>query len=316
MAVATSNTCNYGILSIMKVLLTGASGFLGKNITDVFSLHGVDSVVIGRQRPTHVHESKFFNIDILECIDFEHLVKLSGATHLLHLAWYTDHGKCWESPINLRWVDSTVRLVEAFCRSGGQQVVIAGTCAEYDWSFGYCKEDHTPLKPSTLYGIAKDASRRLVTAICDQYEIPCAWGRIFFPYGPGEDSRRLIPALMKVFDGHRVPFGVNAGIYRDFIHAKDVATGFLTLLQKRATGAFNISTEIPTKIGTVVELLASARSADPQIVLKLLSARKGEPAMLVGDNHKLKDLGWEPKYYLEEMIRSGRTYQTGKEELE
>lgn len=97
-----------------------------------------------------------------------------------HLAWYAEHGKYWDSPLNLRWTEATVRLVEAFCMAGGQQVVISGTCAEYDWTHGYCREDCTPIDPATLYGIAKDATRRLVMAICGQYQVPCAWGAGFF----------------------------------------------------------------------------------------------------------------------------------------
>lgn len=287
----------------MKVLLTGASGFLGRYVVELLLQQGIDIVVTGRQQPQGVCATNFLQVDFLSPVNFQELIESSGATHLLHLAWYAEHGKYWTSPLNLRWVDATIRLTEAFCLSGGKKVVMAGSCAEYDWSYGSCREASTPLNPATLYGTAKDATRRLVTAVCSEHQIPCAWGRIFLPYGLGEDNRRLIPALIEVFEGKRAPFGVNANAYRDFIHAEDVATGFLTLLQGEAAGAFNICSAQPVQIAEVVKMLAQSRDADPQLVLGLSTERPGEPSLLVGDNQKITELGWYAKYKLDEMTR-------------
>ena len=286
----------------MKILLTGASGFLGRGVVDLLSCQGIDTIVAGRRQPHGVLASNFLQVDLLGSVNFDELVKSSGATHLLHLAWYAEHGKYWPSPINLRWVDATVRLTEAFCLAGGQQVVLAGTCAEYDWSYGYCIEANTPLNPTTLYGTAKDVTRRLVSAVCAEHQVPCAWGRIFLPYGPGEDSRRLIPALTDVFNGKGAPFGVNATAFRDFLHVEDVAAGFLTLLQGETGGAFNIGSGHPVQIGEVVKLLAHSRNVDPQLVLDLSTERLVEPHFLVGDNKKISLLGWRARHKLSEIV--------------
>jgi nucleoside-diphosphate-sugar epimerase len=285
----------------LKVLLTGASGFLGRCVFKLLSLQGIDTVVVGRKQPHGVLASNFLHVDLLGSVDFNELVRSSGTTHLLHLAWYAEHGKYWNSPLNLRWIDATVRLIEAFCLAGGQQIVLAGTCAEYDWSYGYCSEANTPLNPATLYGIAKDVTRRLVTAVCAEHQVPCAWGRIFLPYGPGEHSDRLIPALTDAFNGKRAPFGVNSSAFRDFLHVEDVADGFLTLLQGEAVGAFNICSGQPVQIAEVVKLLAQSCNADPQLVFDLNTERPGEPSLLVGDNKKIVDLGWCTKHELSEL---------------
>lgn len=278
----------------MTVLLTGASGFLGRYVLDSLRQHGIEAVMLGRRRAPESEFADLIEADLLAAPDFAALVKESGATHLLHLAWYAEHGKYWTSPFNLRWVDATTRLVEAFCEAGGQQVVVAGTCAEYDWLHGYCREDSTPLNPTTLYGTAKDAARRLAMAICAQHQVQCAWGRVFLPFGTGEASQRLIPSLIEVLRGKRPPFGVNATAYRDFLHASDVAEGFISLLRSGASGAYNISSGQPVQLGDVVRLLARLLDADPQAVLSLTTERLAEPASLVGENLKLKTLGWQP----------------------
>ena len=276
----------------MKVILTGASGFIGRYVLKALQHRGIEVVAVGRARP---HPSvPFIEVDLLDITDFGSLVQQAQATHLLHLAWYAEHGKYWTSPLNLRWAEATTRLVEAFCVAGGQQVVIAGTCAEYDWAHGYCREDSTPLNPATLYGTAKDATRRLVMAVCAQHQVPCAWGRIFLPYGQGESASRLIPSLIDVFRGEREPFGVNATAYRDFLHAYDVAEGFVRLLTTGASGAYNICSGEPVRLAEVVTTLATLLGADPEPVLALTTERPGEPPLLVGENLKLKALGWRP----------------------
>jgi nucleoside-diphosphate-sugar epimerase len=276
----------------MRVLLTGASGFLGRYVLGQLIQREIDAVVVGRFRPAE-HSGDFIQADLLQTDDCSAVVQRAKATHLLHLAWYAEHGAYWRSPLNLRWLEASVRLVEAFCSAGGQKVVAAGTCAEYDWSYGNCREDTTPLTPASMYGTAKDATRRLADAVCSAHQVAFAWGRIFLPYGQGEDTRRLIPSLLDVFQGRRSPFGVNATAYRDFLHAEDVARGFIRLLLSDAEGAYNISSGQPTQIAEVVHLIASMVNGDSRIILDLSSERPGEPEMLIGDSQKLKALGWE-----------------------
>ncbi len=286
----------------MRVLLTGASGFLGRYVLGSLQKKGISTAVVGRTMPATVSKADFIQADLLAFPDYRSLLANSGATHLLHLAWYVEHGKYWTSPLNLRWSESSVRLVEAFCESGGQKVVMAGTCAEYDWAHGFCKEDVTPLRPTTLYGIAKDATRRLSIAVCAMYQIPFAWGRIFLPYGVGEDSRRLIPSLVEVFQGKKPPFGVNASAYRDFLHADDLAEGFIKLLPSEVSGAYNICSGQPVQICEAVRQIAQALKSDPQSILQLSTERPGEPLMLVGDNQKLKALGWQQAHSLANVL--------------
>jgi nucleoside-diphosphate-sugar epimerase len=285
----------------MRVLLTGASGFLGRYVLGQLTQRGIDVIVVGRSCPAE-HGGDFIQADLLQDDDRSAVVQRARATHLLHLAWYAEHGAYWASPLNLRWLEASVRLIEAFCSAGGQKVVAAGTCAEYDWSYGYCREDTTPLTPASMYGTAKDATRRLAGAVCSAHQVAFAWGRIFLPYGQGEDSRRLIPSLIEVFQRRRPPFGVNATAYRDFLHAEDVARGFIQLLLSDAEGTYNISSGQPTQIAEVVRLIASMVNGDSRIILDLSSERPGEPEMLIGDSRKLTALEWQATHTIADHI--------------
>lgn len=286
----------------MKVLVTGAGGFLGRHVLAALKQKGVPTTVIGRHRPAAATFAEFIEADLLAGQDIKPLLAATNASHLLHLAWYTEHGVYWKSELNLRWLEATVRLVEAFCACGGSRVVAAGTCAEYDWSYGYCREDSTPLNPASLYGISKDATRRLLAAVCEKHHVDWAWGRVFFPYGSGDSPDRLIPSLIKVFRHERVPFGVNSANYRDFVHAADVGDAFVTLLTSHGCGSYNICSGKPVSIEDLVCRIASAMNADPTMVLRLPVERSIGPTVLVGENSKLEAVGWRPSIKLSQGL--------------
>lgn len=287
----------------MKVLLTGAGGFIGRHVLDALDKQGIETIAVGRRKPDDWSGGSFEVVDLLEIDDFDAFAGEIGATHLLHLAWYAEHGKYWNSPLNLRWSAATTRLVEAFCKAGGRQVVIAGTCAEYDWSYGFCREAETPIEPATLYGSAKDATRRLSMAICREHGVPCAWGRIFLTYGAGEAPQRLVPALADVFRGERAPFAIDKDCFRDFLHVSDVAAAFAALLTGGANGVYNISSGEPVRLGDVVRWIADLFDGDAERVLQLANDRPGQPPLLVGESRKLKELGWRPAITMQQGLR-------------
>jgi len=112
-----------------------------------------------------------------------------------------------------------------------------------------------------------------------------------------------------VFEGRRAPFGVNAGAYRDFLHASDVAEGFVGLLTHEAQGAYNVSSGVPVALAEVVQEIAYLLDGNAESVLALSAARPGEPPLLIGESLKIKALGWQPELTLRQGLE--RTlYQT------
>jgi nucleoside-diphosphate-sugar epimerase len=91
----------------------------------------------------------------------------------------------------LNWLKAGISLIQEFSGVNGQRLVIAGTCAEYAWKFGYCSEQITPLAPDTLYGVCKDALNRALESFSSRQALSSAWGRIFSLYGPDEHPSRL-----------------------------------------------------------------------------------------------------------------------------
>ena len=149
-----------------RVLLTGASGFIGSHciaplVTRGYEVHAVTSRKAGERGGVCWHQA-----DLLDERQCAALVAHVRPMHLLHIAWYAVPGKYWNSAENLRWVQASLGLMQAFAAAGGRRLVMAGTCAEYDWSHGRCTESDTPLAPTTLYGTCKHALQIMLAAWC------------------------------------------------------------------------------------------------------------------------------------------------------
>lgn len=276
----------------MRLLITGASGFIGRHVLDLLRTRGVSAWTLGRSVPTLCRNDAHMAFDLLDGDDYAPALRQLAPSHLLHLAWVTDPVQYQTSPLNTAWAQATQRLAQAFAEAGGQHLVVAGTCAEYDWSQGWCHEDTTPLTPTTPYGAAKNATRRWLEGQAPAWGLRLAWGRIFFPYGAGQSAQRLIPALTAALLGQCPPFPVQAQQRRDFVSAPDVAQALWTLLHAPATGSYNIASAEPVAIGELVRMLARQLGVDPTPVLAVAANAVQAPALVAGDIHRLRALGW------------------------
>jgi nucleoside-diphosphate-sugar epimerase len=242
--------------------------------------------------------------DLLDPAAAQAVVAAAAPERLLHLAWYAEHARFWTSPENLRWVEATLRLLRAFADAGGRRAVVAGTCAEYEWTpeGGVLSED-APLRPATLYGAAKDATRRVAEAFSGVSDMELTWGRVFLLYGPGEPPGRLVPRVTRaLLAGEEAEVGP-PDLVRDFMDVEDVAGAFAALLDSRVTGAVNVATGEPTRIGEIVDTIADLVGRPELVRRGALPARPGEPSTLVADARRLREeVGFSPRISLRDGL--------------
>ena len=286
----------------MRVLVTGGNGFIGKYLLSILERKNIDYITIGRSDCNH--KKNHISINMLGNESFTKIINEINPTHLIHLAWYTEHGKFWNSPLNLEWIIATQKILEAFYEAGGKHALIAGTCAEYDFKYGYLIEDITPTNPESLYGISKDATRRMSELIAKKYNLKLGWARIFYPYGVGEHSSRLIPALFNVFRNKLTAFGVKKSSYRDLLHVVDVATAIFECSINKVTGNINICSGKPIQLFELVNSIASILGKDSKIILEKYPELTNAPEMIIGSNMKIREIGWQQTICLEEGLKN------------
>lgn len=287
-----------------RVLVTGASGFIGRHTLTRLVERGFEVHAVARSAPSDGSEATWHETDLLEPGAPERLVRDSRPSHLLHLAWFATPGEFWSSPQNHRWLEASTNLVRAFATTGGERVVVAGTCAEYDWASGLCVEGETPLKPATLYGRCKHMLHERTQQITQEAGIAAVWGRAFFVYGPGEDPNRLVASVIRsLLRGEEARCTPGYQV-RDFLHVEDVADALVAFFDPRAAGAINIASGTPTRVRDLVELIADAAGRRDLLRFGALPKPPGEPPVLVADVRRLRDeLGWVPHLSLEEGVR-------------
>ncbi|MEM8805103.1 MAG: NAD(P)-dependent oxidoreductase [Cyanobacteria bacterium P01_G01_bin.38] len=288
-----------------KVLVTGATGFLGQHCLPLLAQRGYDiHGIFRRSQPTTAADVQWHQADLLDPSQLKSLVAQVKPTHLLHLAWYAAPG--WGSaPENFQWVRASIDLIQAFQASRGERLVVAGSCAEYDWDFGYCSEFRTPTQPQTLYGTCKQALQTLTQAYSESVELSAAWGRIFFTYGPHEHPQRLVASVIRSLLKDEVARCSHGQQLRDYLYAGDVANALVTLLESPVTGPVNIASGQPIQLKEIVYKVGAQLNRADLIELGALPARPQEAVLVLGDIHRLQhEVGWQPQYSWQQGIEN------------
>src|SRR5215207_601381 len=134
-----------GFFAMKKVLVTGASGFIGRHCLPLLLERGFEVHALSQKPlPGPGNDVIWHSQNFLDDNKTQRLIENVQPSHCLHFAWYTEPGKYWSSPENLRWIASSALLLYSFNQNGGERFVGAGTCAEYDWRYGHCTEMLTP----------------------------------------------------------------------------------------------------------------------------------------------------------------------------
>jgi nucleoside-diphosphate-sugar epimerase len=288
-----------------RVLVTGATGFIGRHSLPRLLESGYEVHAVGGQRSPEApsRDVVWHRANLLEPGEIASLVGKVRPTHLLHFAWYAVPGKYWTAPENLAWVRATINLMQMFSDHGGQRAVMAGSCAEYDWKFDYCSELFTPRRPVTLYGACKHGTQVLLDAWSRQTGLSSAWGRIFFLYGPGEYPARLVPSVINSLLRNEPAHCTHGNQVRDFMHVADVAAAFVELLGSDVKGAVNIASGVSSTLKEVIHAIADYLNRRDLVRLGAVPAPAGEPDALIADVGRLREeVGFSPRYGLQQGI--------------
>ena len=295
------------VIFAKRVLVTGAGGFIGRwsvapLLAKGYEVHAVLSGGVPNP-PIELLGAPLHVADLLDESRADALLERVMPTHLLHFAWIATPGVYWQSPDNSRWLDASEHLLHRFRALGGVRAVMAGSCAEYDWSQGgVCEERSSPLADATRlspYAAAKITLQKSLAEFAGHEQLSAAWGRIFFQYGPYEHPDRLVPSVIRHLLMNQEALCTQGRQVRSFLHVADVGAAFAGVLDSEIQGPVNIGSDDRIVLADLIERIAREIGRPDLIRLGARIPPTEEPPLLVPDIRRLRDeVPWQPRFTL------------------
>ena len=245
-----------------KVLLTGATGFVGKQVLKYLqeSNNEITLVVRAGWQRKIVNNKQITNVIETENIfteDFGWWKRTcKDIDIIIHVAWYAEPGKYLLSDMNMDCLQGTLNLARGAVDAGVRRFIGIGTCFEYDLTGGVLSIN-TPLKPVTLYASAKAATYLSLLSLFAQKNIEFVWCRLFYLYGEGENKNRLVSYIRYQLENNQIAELSSGNQIRDFMDVAAAGRIIVDLaLNMSICGAINICSGIPVTVRQLAEKIA------------------------------------------------------------
>jgi len=253
----------------VRVMVTGATGFVGRHVVGALLACGHSVVAISRDLKRAQEMPWFDCVEFYQCDlheSFQHLLQpelLPDA--IVHLAWpgLPNYQDFFHISKNL---PSDLAFLEAAIKSGVHHLLVAGTCLEYGMQYGPLTEE-METAPTTSYGFAKDALRKALQLMQRERPFTLQWMRLFYVHGEGQNKNSLLAQLDRAIDERQAVFNMSAGDQlRDYLPVQTVAQNFsIALDNPHCQGVINCCSGVPTSVFNLVLQQCIEKASDIRI---------------------------------------------------
>jgi nucleoside-diphosphate-sugar epimerase len=297
---------------VKRVLVTGATGFVGASLTRRLLRDGHDLHLI--VRPQHRSwrldgirgDVRFHEADLTDAAAVESAIDKIKPDLVFHLAAsgayasQTDLDRMIET--NIR---GTANLVRACVRTGFEAFVNAGSSSEYGYKDHPPREDEI-IEPNSHYAVTKSAATLFCQYTARHEHLRVVTLRLYSVYGPWEESTRFVPQLiLKGIRGEYPPL-VNPDVARDFVYVEDVNEAFLLAATRsnQSLGAiYNVGTGVQTTIRDAVNVAVRAFGIAREPVWGSMQNRSWDASTWRANSELIqKTLGWSPRHTFEQGL--------------
>lgn len=305
---------HHQLVTLMKVLVTGGSGFIGSHLIpklielghDVYSL---ERYVTGRY-VLGAHKAPTVFGDLRDGFVIRKMVKRIQPDAVIHLASISPVAYSYDHPQEVFEVNAlgTINLAEACLHEvhNFKHFLYAGTSEEYGNHTKFPIKEDAELRPNSPYSVSKVAADKYLHYMKDAYEFPVTILRPFNTYGRKDNTHFVVErTVTQMLQCKDVKLGDPRPV-RDFIYVDDHVSAYLTCLNnEKAKGeVFNFCGGRGVSIKGLVGLIAKFVGFDGKITWSTIPARPLDIQKLVGSYEKARRmLGWKPKYTLEEGLK-------------
>lgn len=275
----------------MKILVTGATGFVGQNLI-TFLLDGKHVVIASGRSSEKAKTMPWINkVEFVQGnIHSEEVQKkflLSEPDILIHLAWdgLPNYKELFHFENNM---PADYSFLKKMIYGGVKRIMVAGTCYEYGMQNGKLSED-MPAMPANPYAIAKNTLRIFLEELQKKKDFTLQWCRLFYMYGDGQNSKSILPMLDSAINNGETVFNMSGGEQlRDYQDVKETVKQLAFLVDNPSCrGIVNCCSGNPISIRSLVEQHIRKRNSSIRLNLGFYPYPDYEPMAFWGDNEKI-----------------------------
>ena len=281
----------------MKVLVTGATGFIGSHLIRELLKSKTNQIVATSRSIDKAKKSDWFSkVEYIE-YDFnegtsENLYDFFGKPdQLIHLAWENLSNYNSSSHIDVI-LPNHCDFIESMVLGGLKDVVVTGTCFEYGMIEGCLSED-IDTKPENPYAVAKDSLRKFIVNLQKKHSFVYKWIRLFYMYGDGQSKTSLMYLLDKTIQDKNKVFNMSGGEQlRDFLPIDEVVRNIslITKQNSHLNQVVNCCSGKPISVKNLVEHYLEEKKYKIRLNLGFYPYPDYEPMRFWGCNLKLKEI--------------------------
>lgn len=277
----------------MKILVTGATGFVGNHVVNELLKYNHHIIATAKSDPDLKSNNWFGKVEFIKCdlnseIDFFNYFHNPDA--VIHLAWegLPNYKELFHIEKNL---PNNVYFLNNLIKSGLKDLTVSGTCLEYGMLIG-CLEESMNVEPHIPYSIAKDTLRKYLEELESQFDFNLKWLRLFYIYGTGQNENSIFSQLDRAIKNKDKVFNMSAGEQlRDYLPVEKVAEIIVkTSLQNETTGIINCCSGKPVSIKKMVEDYLAKNNYPINLNLGYYPYNDYEPLEFWGSTEKLKKI--------------------------
>jgi len=288
-----------------KIIITGASGFVGANLARRALREGHAVHLFLREQSDGwrindiLPQVRVWRLDLADAEKVKETVSAIKPEWVFHLAAYGAYS--WQNDFNKMVqtnIAGTANLLDAALAAGFAAFINTGSSSEYGFKDHPAAETEA-LAPNSGYAVTKATATNFCQQRAAQHKVFIATLRLYSAYGPYEDPGRLIPALISAGMEARYPPLVAPDVARDFVYVEDVLAAYFLAAECRQaakSGIYNVGSGVQTSIRTAVDVSRKIFKIKSAPQWGSLPNRIWDTNVWVADNRKIKKaLCWKPK---------------------